>query len=222
MRKNTLQFPQYQYYMSKIVRKMKGGFGMNKEILQQIKREYHLLSLNESLDKIENCYKESYILEKIINKYGKGLIEETNNLWFWFLDVSISQYEKIFRKTLEKTDKDRMVSVYLDLENSQRILVISLEEQVAFETKNKVIRGKRTIEDAEDRYFNTRFEYFNLCIHEGQEIAIKTILHEEDCRLEEAKKIRNEKIKKLNDVLKYHLISKDEYEKERQLVLSKK
>ena len=118
MRKNTLQFPQYQYYMSKIVRKMKGGFGMNKEILQQIKREYHLLSLNESLDKIENCYKESYILEKIINKYGKGLIEETNNLWFWFLDVSISQYEKIFRKTLEKTDKDRMVSVYLDLENS--------------------------------------------------------------------------------------------------------
>ena len=93
---------------------------------------------------------------------------------------------------------------------------------MAFETKNKVIRGKRTIEDAEDRYFNTRFEYFNLCIHEGQEIAIKTILHEEDCRLEEAKKIRNEKIKKLNDVLKYHLISKDEYEKERQLVLSKK
>ena len=189
---------------------MKGGFGMNKEILQQIKREYHLLSLNESLDKIENCYKESYILEKIINKYGKGLIEETNNLWFWFLDVSISQYEKIFRKTLEKTDKDRMVSVYLDLENSQRILVISLEEQVAFETKNKVIRGKRTIEDAEDRYFNTRFEYFNLCIHEGQEIAIKTILHEEDCRLDEAKKIRNEKIKNLNDVLKYHLISKEE------------
>ena len=118
MRKNTLQFPQYQYYMSKIVRKMKGSFGMNKEILQQIKYEYHLLSLNESLDKIENCYKESYILEKIINKYGKGLIEETNNLWFWFLDVSISQYEKIFRKTLEKTDKDRMVSVYLDLENS--------------------------------------------------------------------------------------------------------
>ena len=59
---------------------------------------------------------------------------------------------------------------------------------MAFETKNKVIRGKRTIEDAEDRYFNTRYEYFNLCINEGQEAAIKTMLFEEKSRLEETKK----------------------------------
>ena len=95
---------------------------MDKEILEQIKNEYnelykisigdfeeikeleqnplvqrykYLLDLKASFDRVDNYYKKSYIFEKIINKYGNGKIDVTNNLWFWFFDVSISQYEKI-------------------------------------------------------------------------------------------------------------------------------
>lgn len=222
---------------------------MNKEILQQIKQEYnelhkisegdlqeikeleqnpivqryrYLLNLKDSFARIDDCYKQSYIYSEIINKYGNGLIEPTNNLWFWFFDISVSQYEKMFKTVSNETDKDRIVCIYLDLENSKKIIAIPLEEQDAFEAMNKVIRGKRTIYDAQDRYFNTRYEYFNLCINEGQETAIKTMLNKEKCRLEETKKVKDEELKELNVCLNYNLITQEEYEKRRKLVLSKK
>ncbi len=222
---------------------------MNKEILKQIKQEYnelhkiakgdlkeieelekspivqrykYLLNIKKSFDRVDDCYRQSHIFGEIINKYGNGLIEPTNNLWFWFLDGSVSKYEEMFKTVLDETDKDRIVCIYLDLENSKKVIVVPIEEQDTFEAMHKVIRGKRTIFNAQDRYFNARYEYFNLCINEGQEIAIRTMLHEENCRLEETKKVRNEELKDLNDYLNYNLISQEEYEKRRQLVLSKK
>lgn len=222
---------------------------MNKEIIQQIRQEYndcykiskgdlqeikelernpivqryrYLLNIKDSIERIDDCYKQSYIVGEIINKYGNGFIESTNNLWFWFLDCSISQYEKMFKTISEETDKDRIVCIYLDIENSKKVIVIPFEERDAFETINKVIRGKRTILDSQDRYFNARYEYFNLCINEGQETAIKTMLCEEKCRLEETKKIRDEELKKLSDCLNYNLINQEEYAKRRQLILSKR
>lgn len=128
----------------------------------------------------------------------------------------------MFKTTLEETDKDKIVCIYLDIENSKKVIVIPLEEQDAFESVNKTIRGKRTILDAQDRYFNTRYEYFNLCINEGQETAVKTMSSEEKCRLEEIKKIRDEELRELSDCLNYNLVTQEEYTKRRQLLLSKR
>lgn len=222
---------------------------MNKEIIKQIRQEYndfdkiskgnlqeikeleqnpivqryrYLLNIKDSIERIDDCYKQAYIVGEIIDKYGSGLIEPTNNLWFWFLDCSVSQYERMFKTVSEKTDKDKIVCIYLDLENSKKVIAIPIEEQDNFETMNKVIRGNRTIFDAQDRYFNTRYKYFNLCINEGQETAIKTMLCEEKCRQEETKKAKDEELKELSDCLNYNLITREEYVKRRQLILSKK
>ncbi len=222
---------------------------MNKEIIQQIRQEYndfykiskgdlqeikeleqnpivqryrYLLNIKDSFERIDDCYKQAHIVGEIIDKYGRGLIEPTNNLWFWFLDCSVSQYEKMFKTISKETDKDRIVCIYLDIENSKKVIAIPIEEQDTFESVNKVIRGKRTILDANDRYFNTRYKYFNLCINKGQEIAIETMLCEENHRFEETKKIRDEELKELNDCLNYNLITQEEYVKRRQLILSKR
>ena len=48
------------------------------------------------------------------------------------------------------------------------------------------------------------------------------MLQEEKCRLQETKKVRKEELKELEDYFNYNLISQDEYEKRKQLVLSKK
>ncbi len=202
----------------------KGDLQEIEELEQQpvVQRYKYLFSLKDALARVDDCYIQAHIMGEIINKYGNGLMEPTNKLWFWFFDVTVGQYEKMFEKELEETDKDRMVCVYLDLENAQRVMVIPIEEQDAFEAINKVIRGKRSIFNAHDRYFNTRYEYFNLCISEGQDVAIKTLLSEEDSQREEMKKVKKEELKKLEESWQYNLISQGEYEKRKKLVLAKK
>ena len=101
----------------------KGDLQEIEELEQQpvVQRYKYLFSLKDALARVDDCYIQAHIMGEIINKYGNGLMEPTNKLWFWFFDVTVGQYEKMFEKELEETDKDRMVCVYLDLENQAKL-----------------------------------------------------------------------------------------------------
>jgi len=222
---------------------------MNKEILEKIKQDYidmdkiskgdfseiteleknpiiqrykYLLDIKKSYYGIDDDYRQFHSLGEIINRYGNGLIAQTNNIWFWFSDMPIRKYEEMFSTSLDKTDKDSIIAVYIDLENSKRVIPIPIDKQIDFESTNNVIRGKRTIIDPADRYYSARCEFFNLCVNEGQNPAVKMVLQEE---LSRAKKIEEEKeyeLTQLGNLLNFGAISEDEYAKKKQIALSKR
>lgn len=182
-----------------------------------VKRYKHLLNIKD----LVNTKDESELFGEIINKYGNGLIKSTNNLWFWYLDISASDYEKTFNKPLENIPKDQIVSVYVDIENSTKIIAIPFAEKATFEAQNKVIRGKRTIADPEDRYYNTKFSFFTNCLQKDQKRATQTMLEEENRRLEETIKNQAHELEKLTSCYNHNLITQEEYKKAKQLIFSK-
>ncbi len=196
---------------------------MNKEILNQIKQEYqemakiskgdfseiteleknpivqrykHLMRIKETCYGRDSDYEESYIFNEIINKFGNGIIKETNKIWFYFLNMPLSKYEEIFNKSLGGMNRDSIVSVYLNLENAKEVIAIPLEKKTDFESKNIVVRGKQSIDDPSDRYYNKRYNFFKLCITEGQDLAIKRML-EKESSTEKDKEVSKSKICKI-------------------------
>ena len=158
---------------------------MNKEILDSMKKDYiEIMNQDENWD-VDNCYREAYVYGKLMDKYGTCLIKETNNLWFFLNDMQIAKYEEIFATKIDGYDKNKIASVYIDIENSSKVLCIPLEEQVKFEEENNIIRGKRSIRDYWDRYYNIRYEFFKLCIENNAAYAVKKLLEEEQIRIYE-------------------------------------
>ena len=149
-----------------------------------VKRYKYLLQLKDDIART-NFYdgKNPDFICEVINRYGKGLITETLNIWAWFLNISVGKYEEIFKKTLEGMDKDGMISVYIDIENSKVVKVIPLEQKDTFEKENRVVKGNMSIYDASDRYYNTRYKFFKLYVNEGEDIAVKTIIEQEKVKL---------------------------------------
>lgn len=191
----------------------------NNPIVQRYK---HLLRIKESYYGADDYYRQANFFSEIIHKYSNGLIKQTNNIWFWFFDVSVRTYEEIFSTTLDMMDKDRIVAVYRDLENSTRVITIPIENQGEFESNNNVIRGKRTIIDSEDRYYNTKYEFFNLCINGDQDLAVNRMLQEELSRAKEIEEEKEQELTQLDALLNYKVISEEEYGQRKQAVLSKK
>lgn len=112
----------------------------------------------------------------LLSEYCQGYIEETNGIWCLVYEMSVQKYEDGFNTTLNEYDKDDMVLVYFDLENNQRHTVISKEEQETFESSHDVIYGKPSITDGCDRYYNVRRAFLDLCLKEGQDVAVKKVL----------------------------------------------
>lgn len=222
---------------------------MNKETLEQIKKDYtdmdkisrgdfseiieleknpivqrynYLLDIKKSYSGTNDYYRESHIFGEIINKYSNGLIEQTNNIWFWFCNMSIKEYEKMFGTSLDNDDKDSTIAVYIDLENSKKVTTIPINKQLEFESTNNVIRGKRTIIDSTDRYYNARYEFFNACVNEGQDLAVKMMIQKELSRSEENGEGKEQKLIQLKTLLNIGAISEEEYSRKKQIVLSKR
>ena len=63
-----------------------------------------------------------------------------------------------------------------DLEDSTRVIVICKDKQEKFEATHNVVYGKSSILDYSDRYYNTRHQFFEECINDGQETAVKKVL----------------------------------------------
>ncbi len=185
-----------------------------------VKRYKYLLELQRSYIGVDNCYKD--VISKLIKKYGSGALDETNHIWFWAIDLSIKRYEEIFGKPYYDEDKEHMVSVYFDLEDATRTVTIPLSEQATFEQENKVVRGKRFINDFQDRYYNTRYKFFDLCIKKGQDEAIKAMLEEERFWKNEVETAKRQELASLEDCLKYHLVSEKDYLSQKEKILMKK
>ena len=115
-----------------------------------------------------------------------------------------------------------MFIVYLDLENSNKFKVIKKEDQSLFEENNEVIYGKRDINDSIDRYYNTRYRFFSLCLKYGQEKAVLQMLQEEQERQRETMELKTKLLQELEEKLKYNLITKDNYDIEKVRILAKK
>ncbi len=185
-----------------------------------VKRYKYLLELQRSYIGVDNCYKD--VISKLIKKFGSGALEQTNHIWFWAIDLSVQRYEEIFGSSYYDEDKERMVSVYMDLEDATRRITIPLSEQPTFEQENRVVRGKRFINDFQDRYYNTRYKFFDLCIEKGQDEAIKAMLEEERFWRNEVETAKRKELASLEDCLKYHLVSEDDYQSQRDKILIKK
>lgn len=196
---------------------------MQKDILAKIKQDYtDMCKIISSDFLIDNYYRQADIFCEIINKYSNGLIKQTNNIWFWFFNMKVREYEEMFSTSLDKADKDSTIAVYFDLENSTKVITIPIDEQIDFESNNNVIRGKRTIDDPVDRYYNARYEFFNLCVNKEQDLAVKVMLQIERSRAKDIEAAKELELTQLSNLLNLGVISKEKYNKKKQLILSKR
>lgn len=209
---------------------------MEKEILKQIRKDYSLWQKmkkgnykNDDAELIKHL-KENYNFDDkdfdficyVISHYGYGLIEDTNNLWFYYEELPFSKLGKLYSPPLTIENKNSLFIVYLDLENSSKSMVIKKENQSLFEEYNKVIYGKRDINDSIDRHYNTRYRFFSLCLKYGQEKAVLQMLYEEHERQREAMMLKTKLLQELDEKLKYNLITQDNYDLEKVRILAKK
>ena len=136
-----------------------------------VQRYLHLKSLEKSRDLLERG--EKGIVGIVIEKYGHGLIKETNNIWCYLYELDSSKAKEI---SLQSGDDNIQMVVYIDIENSSRVIAISKEEKEEFEATHKVVYGNQRIGNPIDRYYNTRHYFFEYCLKDGQDKAVKKIL----------------------------------------------
>ncbi len=134
------------------------------------------------LTRIKKLYDLGYRYEwdsiySIIDKYGHGLIMDTNNIWCIYCVTKLSKVKQIpvFYNDKEP-DLNDTVYIYKDIEDSTKTIAVSVDSREQFEATHKVTYGNYNIQDNEDRYNNIRFQFFNDCIQENQDIAIEKIL----------------------------------------------
>lgn len=71
----------------------KGDFSEITELEKDpiVQRYNYLLAIKEVCSNIDDYYKQSHIFCEIINKYSTGAIKQTNNIWFWLLDMPVNE-----------------------------------------------------------------------------------------------------------------------------------
>ncbi len=171
---------------------------MINEILMEIKREYEdgLIAINNNFMELEELEKDSKVqryielanlkeivdslpknevydefLSALVAKFGNGYIKDTNGvLVFMGVDSNIEL------QTKDKITQD--IAKYLHLENSKREIIIPFDDIGEFEENYKygILYGDTTIKDNYLRYIMLRTEFFQRCLFEGQEPAVKHML----------------------------------------------
>lgn len=139
-----------------------------------VQRYRYLIGLKESRDLIE--YGKRCIVGKIIEKYGHGLIKESNNIWCLLFESETKYIKDIHFEYFDKIDGEKIAVVYRDLEDGSRMIAISKDNQEEFEATHNVVYGNSQISDYSDRYYNTRHKFFEYCITDGQDVAVQKIL----------------------------------------------
>ena len=173
MNKSIFKTMQEEYHdIKKIV---EGDFSEIEELENNpaVQRYKKLLGLKDSRFEFRN---ENDITGYLLSKYGQGVIQETNHIWFFIYELSLQKYEEFFHSSFKEGDRDSTVLVYFDLENSQKYIAINKEKQKDFESTHQVIVGKSSIEDGFDRYYNARHEFFDLCLKDEQDVVVQKIL----------------------------------------------
>ena len=156
--------------MKKIIR---GDLSEIKELEKNpaVQRYCYLMSLKNSQDLIERG--ERAIIGQIIEKYGNGRIEKTNDIWCFLFELPAEKIKKI---PLGDVEKNQIMAVYQDIEDSSRMIAITKDEQEEFESTHNVVLGNSKIFDESDRYYNIRHKFFDACINSSQEEAIQKVL----------------------------------------------
>ena len=139
-----------------------------------VQRYLYLKGLKESRDLIE--YGKRCIVGKVIEKYGHGLIKDSNNIWCFLFESEARNIRGISFDGFDSIPEDQVMVVYQDLEDNTRVIVICKDKQEEFESTHNVVYGKSSILDYSDRYYNTRHQFFEDCINDGQETAVKKVL----------------------------------------------
>lgn len=141
-----------------------------------VMRYLHLLNLKETFEYTCGYNIDECTIEYLVEKYGKGVIQESNNVWYYVFKISAEKCEKYFNYPLNDFDKNCEVLVYMDIEDSERKIIISESEQEEFESTHNIIAGNLSIYDEMDRYYNVRSEFFRSCLKEGNDVAVQKIL----------------------------------------------
>ena len=174
---------------------------MKEEMLKTIKQEYHdmekiahrdyseITELEKDskvqryiyLNKLKNDYDiveygDKHIVDTLMKKYGQGLIESTNDMWFRYLETTGKFTKKYGLSDANKFDDNEPVVIYLDIEDTSKVVVLKKEEQEEFEKTHNIVHGDLNIVDCSGRYYNTRHKFFDLCLKENQEAAVKRLL----------------------------------------------
>ncbi len=139
-----------------------------------VRRYLYLKSLEESRDLIEHGRR--CIVGRIIDKYGHGVIKESNNIWCFLFEAEAKKVKGSSFEHFDKVDEDQIVVVYRDIEDSSRIIAISKDNQGKFEATHNVVFGNLQILDYSDRFYNTRHKFFENCITDGQDTTVQKIL----------------------------------------------
>lgn len=139
-----------------------------------VQRYRYLIGLKESRDLRE--YGKRCIVGKIIEKYGHGVIKESNNIWCLLFESEAKYIKGIPFDCFDQIDEEQIVVVYRDVEDSSRTVAISKDRQEEFEATHNVIFGDSQILDYSDRYYNIRHKFFNDCVIDGQDAAVEKIL----------------------------------------------
>lgn len=144
------------------------------ETSPDVQRYRYLIGLKNDRDLIE--YGKRCIVGKVIDKYGHGLIKESNNIWCFLFESDTKSIKGIPFALVETADDEDIAVIYRDLEDSSRMIAISKANQEEFEATHNVVFGNPQISDYSDRYYNIRHKFFESCITNGQEIAVQKIL----------------------------------------------
>ena len=138
-----------------------------------VRRYKHLLALKSARFEFEN---EDIIIGHLMSMFEQRCAEDTNDIWCLVYELPYNVYEERFNSTVDGASNDSPVLVYFDIENNQRHVAITKSEQESFESTHRVVVGKLSIQDSADRYYNVRQEFYQSCIKDGQEVAVKKIL----------------------------------------------
>jgi hypothetical protein len=138
-----------------------------------VKRYRKLLHLKYELDHGLRLKTDDEIIRYEYWKYTQGIIQQTNEIYFL---IGVYDSKKYFELTKLKIDENSEVLVYLNLENEQMHIAISLEEQENFESTHNVIKSLSDTQYIMGEYYKIREEFFVDCVNSGQDVAVKKIL----------------------------------------------
>ncbi len=148
--------------------------------LEELKKDpkvQRYISLKELIDSNSvTVYGTRFIVNDLMEKYGSGKIQYTNNIWCYFFEDVFKKVKYYNFSINDEFKDDDIVVLYIDIENDNRMIAIKKEKQEEFEKNNIVVYGKMSILDPNDRYYNTRIQFFRECLENGNEAGLAKML----------------------------------------------
>lgn len=137
----------------------------------KVQRYIELANLKEIVDSLPKNEVYDEFINSLAAEFGNGYIKDTN-------DILVFMGEEPNTSLYSETQNTQSICIYLDLENAQRKIIVPSSDRKHFEENYKygILYGDPAIKDNYLRYIMLRTEFFQRCLFEGQEPAVKHML----------------------------------------------